>query len=180
MWQWLGNNAVTLATLVTTVATVALAILTWRYVVFTQRLVNETRAARQPTVFADLELSEHSLTFVVGNAGQTPAYDIRLQVTEVVPWFYTPSDDEDRIGTLPAVTDGIAHLAPGRVLKFSAGMIDWHKIEDPSFYVDVTIHYRDRSGQTFSDQSRVYLKQYRTRPVRVVRGFRPTGRARDP
>src|SRR5262245_5348890 len=118
------------AATVAAVATVLLTGLTALYVMYTHRLVKETRAARLPTVYVDLEFDgRNEVKFVVGNGGPAPAFGIRLGVIDAIPWRNPHKNDG--LEALPAIREGISFLAPGRVFKYHVGLIDWDRVNGP-------------------------------------------------
>src|SRR5687768_3544752 len=100
----------------TAVAAIATSVAAWYTAKSANRnadMVAEMRAARQPSVFIDLEIAQASQVVVlVGNSGDAPARAIRFDIDDKIPW----EDERDiRPGQLPAFRDGIPYLAPGRV-----------------------------------------------------------------
>lgn len=152
-------DAATVAAVASATATVLLVGLTAFYVVFTQRLVKETRAARLPTVYVDLEFAGVEAKFVVGNSGPAPAFGIRFGVIDAIPW--REQRKGDGLEALPAVRDGISYLAPGRVLKYHVGLIDWDRVNGPySGSAKINLGYRDQFGEVHDLLVQIDLKQY--------------------
>lgn len=73
--------------LITAFTTVFLAIFTHKYVKLTHALLEETKAARGPSIFFDIELSSHLVKLIVGNIGTGPASAIKIKVTDNLPWI---------------------------------------------------------------------------------------------
>lgn len=144
----------------TAVATVILAFLTGKYVKLTHAMVEETQSAKFPNVFVDIEFDSFHVKFIVGNAGSSPALDVRFDVQDSVPW---QRSDKYPTGltSLAIVQHGISYLAPGRVLKFHAGYIQ----RDIDFFasgntIEVGLTYGTESGKKVSRQFSIDLHSY--------------------
>jgi hypothetical protein len=149
-----------IGTTVSAAATVLLAVLTARYVKLTHALVDETRSAKFPNVFVDIEIDLSSVKFIVGNAGSSGALDIRLAVTDSVPWLGIGKRPTG-IASLPIVQNGISYLAPGRILKFRAG----HVKPDADFFaagntIEVELSFSTETGRRLKRQFSIDLNSY--------------------
>jgi hypothetical protein len=111
------------------VATVILAFLTSKYVRLTHALVEETRSAKFPNVFVDVEFDDMGVKFLAGNAGNSPALNVQFKVEDSVPWRKTEGYPTG-IQELSIVKNGISYLAPNRTLKFFAGYVE----RNPAFF----------------------------------------------
>lgn len=142
------------------VATIILAVLTGRYVKLTHALVEETRSSKFPNVFADLEFDSHSVKFIVGNAGSSPALDVKFKVKDMVPWQQVGSRPTG-LAELAVVQYGIAYLAPARTLKFQAGFLR----HDVDFFaagntIEIEMTFRTESDKTVTRQFSIDLHSY--------------------
>ena len=142
------------------IATIVLVGLTGRYVKLTHALVEESRQAKYPNVFVDVEFDEIDVKFLVGNSGTTPALDIHFDVKDQVPWRKI-GNHPSGITAIVAVQKGISYLAPGRTLKFSAGYIE----HDPKFFaegssIDITLEFRTEDGAELRRQFTIDLQSY--------------------
>ncbi|MDV6343145.1 zinc ribbon domain-containing protein [Nitrosomonas sp. Is37] len=142
------------------VATIVLVGLTGKYVKLTHSLVEESRQAKYPNVFVDIEFDGIDVKFLVGNSGTTPALDIRFDVKDQVPWRKI-GDRASGITAITAVQKGISYLAPGRTLKFSAGYVD----HDPKFYaegstIDVTLAFKTEAGAELHREFTIDFQSY--------------------
>lgn len=142
------------------VATVILAGLTAWYVRLTHALVEETRTNRFPNVFADIEFDSHSVKFVLGNAGSSPALDVKLKVTDSVSWRQIQGNPTG-LSEISVVKHGIGYLAPGRVLKFQAGYVTY----DADFFakgntIEIEIAFTTEAGKSVTRQFSIDLQSY--------------------
>jgi hypothetical protein len=145
------------STLAVTIATIAVAVLTALYVRFTRQMVNEMRRSRESYVVVDLEVRENALRLVVSNLGLSLAVNIRLEALAPLEGIGTGQPSRE-LASLSPFTDGIAHLSPGRSLKWQIGYLrpeqGWL-----SSSLQVRVHWSNESGKTFSRVSRVPLRQ---------------------
>ena len=149
-----------LATAVSAIATLVLAFLTAKYVRLTSMLADEARAAKYPNVFVDIEIDNFGIKFVVGNAGATPAQNIRFRVKDTVPWQIherLPSG----VSSLSIVKNGIAYLPPGRTLKFYAGSVR-HVKEGfaPGSVIDVGLSFDVEPGKSITRDFCIDMSSY--------------------
>lgn len=162
MWQEILDNLNTIiqgsGVTVTAIATVVLAWLTARYVRLTNHMLEETKASRGPTVYVDLELSSYEVKLIVGNSGSAPAHNLSFEVEESIPW--RESEYHKGIGGLPQITDGISYLAPSRILKFTAGWLDWDKLKDLDSKVSFQVNYDDHVGKHHKIEFIIDMGQY--------------------
>lgn len=143
---------------ITTIATVVLALLTAWYVRLTNKMLKETRASRGPTVYVDLELNSFEVKLIIGNSGLGPAHNLRFKVKETIPWV---KDSFGKgINHLTPIKDGITYLAPGRVLKFTAGRVDWKETDEIDAIVKFDIDYDDHVEEHHKLQFVIDMGQY--------------------
>lgn len=141
--------------LTTTAATVVLALLTAWYVRLTMKMLRQAEQARQPSVVVDLSMPDgNEVFFEIGNVGDRPAKDIKVQFKDTAPWS---SRDFDR---LPLFSTGIAYLAPGRRFRYLGGFLDWEKLSDKGGSLEFTVTYRNEAGENFKSRARFDLRQY--------------------
>lgn len=142
------------------VATIVLAFLTARYVRLTKALVDEARSTKQPNVYADVEFDDYDVRFVVGNSGPAPAIDVRIDVTDSIPWKKRGEFQQGFANVAP-VKNGIAYLAPGRVLKYMVGIAE----ADSAFFaegsaVQIRLRYLTETGTELKRDFVIELKSY--------------------
>jgi hypothetical protein len=116
------------AALIAAMSNVLLAGLTAMYVLLTRQIVRQIRAAREPSVFFDLDFPESEVRVVVGNSGESPALNIRFSITEDLPWRSPRMTDGLR--SIEMIRSGISFLAPRRTLKLLGGFIDGMLLEE--------------------------------------------------
>ena len=141
-------------------ATVVLVVLTGKYVRLTHALVEETRSAKFPNVFVDIEFDSSRVKFIVGNAGTSSAVNVSFSIKDSVPWRQL-GEHRTGLSALPIVQDGISYLAPGRVLKFEAGYID----RNADFFasgstIEVGLTFETETGKAVSRQFSIDLRSY--------------------
>lgn len=142
-------------------ATIVLAMLTAWYVRLTYHILQEARAAKEPNVWVDLELTNYSVKLVVGNTGASPARNIKLSVQDNIYWR-SYAETKTSLADLVIVKDGISYLAPGRALKFEAGLIDRDKtLTEKDSFAEIRLTYETDSGKEISRVSRIDMNQYR-------------------
>ena len=144
--------------LITTVATVAVAYLTWRYVLFTRQLVEESRANRSAEVFIDIDMGNHDIKLVIGNTGRSAARNITLKVSDDIPWRESPH--YKGLSNLAPVLSGISYLAPGRILKYTAGHVDWNRDKPITGYAKFVLGYESSNGARRTEEFSVSLAEY--------------------
>jgi len=149
-----------LATVATAVATIVLASLTGKYVRLTNALVEEAKSSRLPNVYVDLELDSFDVKLVIGNSGNAPAVDITFDVTDSVPWRHL-GDRPTGLAALPVISKGITYLAPGRVLKFHAGIVS----HDDKFFADGSevqfiLRFKSEEGKSLERAFTIELHSY--------------------
>lgn len=148
------------ASVVTAIATIVLAVLTGFYVRLTYALVKEAKLAKFPNVYVDIEIRDEYISFIVGNAGSTPARNIRFKVKDNFPWHGTKGF-ESGIESISAVKDGISYLAPGRILKYDAGFIS----RDPSSFtegnnIEIHLTFETELGTVQKREFSIELRSY--------------------
>ncbi|MBA4121380.1 MAG: zinc ribbon domain-containing protein [Acidobacteria bacterium] len=147
-------------TIIVTVANVFLVILTSIYVYLTRQMVNETKANRDPTVFVDLEFPEREARVAIGNSGQTPAVNIKFDVQEDVPWRGLGKYSEGLKG-LEVIKNGVSYLPSNRILKYSAGIPEWDKVDEEKRLLKINVSYYNESGKKFEREYFIDLLQYK-------------------
>lgn len=115
---------------------------------------------RKPSVFINLEFPERSRTeFTVGNSGQSPAFDVTLEVEkDTAPWlrgFW-----KDGLREVSVFSSGISYLPPGRTLHFRSAPLNWEALEEKGGEVEINISYKDESGDQFERKVLFELEQY--------------------
>jgi hypothetical protein len=123
---------------ITAWTTFALALFTAIYVWLTYHILREMRSAREPAVFIDIELrNEIEIMLVVGNTGVRPARNITFTINHDLKWLTEGSN----LSELPAFREGIPYLAPGRILRFLAGVVDWGNAVKDEAVLDLTLAF---------------------------------------
>lgn len=149
-----------LGSLASAIATVILAVLTAKYVRLTNSLVDEAKTAKLPNVYVDLEIDDFDVKLVIGNSGQSAAQDIRFEVKDAVPWRKM-GDHHTGVAALAPIRDGLSYLAPGRVLKYHAGVAG----ADAEFFavgstMDFRITFKSDAGTEQERQFTIELHSY--------------------
>jgi hypothetical protein len=130
MIDWFDWSLVQSATsVVTAAATIVLAVLTWALVRATNAMA---RATAQPHVIASLESNLWSirhLDLVVENAGNAPAYEVKVVFDPPIPKNQIRED-------LPMPFQNISLIRPSQILISSAA--DWATIKGLKFRVNVS------------------------------------------
>lgn len=147
-----------IAGILSTLAAVVVAFLTWKYVAFTKQLVEESKANRSAEVFVDLELDKFCVNFIVGNTGRSPARLIQIGVVDNLPWQKT--DHFSGLAGLSPVEHGVSYLAPGRILKFRAGNLDWKSDAKKMASVRFRVNYETTLGKKHEDQFVIRIGEY--------------------
>lgn len=135
------------------IATIVLALLTARYVRLTNRLVEETRAARAPGVVVDIEFDDLMARLVVANRGSSAAHNLRIKVSERnLVWSQRP--DEPHFADVSAIKNGVTYLPPGRTLRYLVYALDVRGTVagKESGVVEFDLTYQDDAGQPFHRQ----------------------------
>ena len=154
--------------------TIALVWLTARYVKLTNALVEEARASKFPTVYLDLELDPGMSKFIIGNAGNSPAINIRLDVAKDAMWSPLGKGGGAGIAGLAPAIQGISYLAPGRVLKFTPGTIDdTEKFFAVGSTIQIALSYQTESGHLIKREVLFNLSSY---SGVLLESFRRSGR----
>lgn len=140
--------------------TIALVILTAKYVKLTHALVEEAKVSKYPNIYVDLEFDEAEVKFIVGNSGGSAAMDIKINVTDSVPWRKV-QQFQTGITSISAVENGISYLAPGRILKFQAGYVE----RCPEFFakgstIDIALTFKTETGKVLHRQYTIELHSY--------------------
>ena len=152
-----ANAVVAVSALVSAATTVVLAVLTFRYVRMTGRMVTEMREVREPSVFLDIEVDDDTLVMLIGNRGVSAAFGIAVELRSELPWLEM---DGARLMQLPLIRDGLDYLAPGRELKYLAGRIDWQRATSSGGRVDAALSFRNESGRVFDRRITIDLSKY--------------------
>lgn len=150
MFDWINSNAAALSAL----TTVVLAFLTWRYVVLTGKLVNESsvsrREATRPAVSVSLVVHETSvnlMNLVVENTGTSAARDVRFKVDQ--PYF--SSDGVVELAKVGIFAHGVPYFAPRQKFDFffatAIGQLDRLR-EAP---IKINAQYADTRGERYTD-----------------------------
>lgn len=156
----ISTTANIVGVIVTATATVVLAALTARYVRLTNALVEEARAAKEPNVFVDLELTPWGPKLLIGNSGNSPARDVTFSVMDNIPWK-TIEGRRTSLAELPVLKNGISYLAPGRILKYDAGLLPRREDVFSSQYVlSITIFFKTGRGTIVQRQADIEFGQY--------------------
>lgn len=150
---WISNFLQGGGVIISAVATVALAILTWRYVRLTN-LLDETRASRGPMVYIDIEPSISDVKLVIGNSGLSPAFNVTFTVADTIPW------KKRGFNSLPIIKEGIAYVAPKRVLKFTAGYINWSEVLKSDSRAEFSVTYEGQMQKKQISTFHIDLNQY--------------------
>jgi hypothetical protein len=146
--------------IVTATATVVLAALTARYVRLTNALVEEARAAKEPNVFVDLEFTSWGPKLLIGNSGSSPARDVSFLVKDNIPWRALDGR-RSSISELPVLQNGISYLAPGRILKYDAGLLPQRENVFSSEHVlSISITFKTERGGVVQRQADIAFGQY--------------------
>ena len=152
-----------LVQVVCAVATVAVTgLLVWltsRYVTLIRDLVEEARASKVPTVFADIELSSSACKFVIGNAGTSPALDVTIEVLRDAQWRSLANDFPVGLLSLSPVKRGIPYMAPGCILKFLPGAIGREFFADDS-RIELRLSYTTETRRRVSTEITFDLAAY--------------------
>lgn len=143
--------------IVTAAATTALALFTRKYVKLTNGLLEETRS---PSVYVDLEIGDYQLVkLVLGNVGNSPAFGVAIASEDSLPW----RQEHHRTGfkSIEVVENGLGYLAPGRVLKYSAGYLeDISSIDHHNGIVKFTISFNTYDGRYFKTEAQIDFCSY--------------------
>lgn len=145
------TTAITLfSSFVTTIATVILALLTRRYVLLTQQMVQSMEAVHEPFVDIELDLPSMELRLAFVNAGGTAARNIQFHVDEDCNLIRGYGSHETGIGSMHPIRNGISYLPAGQRLIYSAGHCPSDISNSPNSRLQVTITYQNDGGRTFS------------------------------
>jgi hypothetical protein len=143
-------------TIIAGVSNVALAILTAAYVVLTRQMVRQMKAAREPSVFADFEFLDRVTRLVIGNSSDSPALNIRFSVNETIPW----QQEQEDLGHIDAVRDGLPFLAPRRMLKFHAGYVDWARLDETNGLANIQIVFENDLKHQFKREYTLDIRKF--------------------
>lgn len=154
------STLVTLAsTIVVAAATVVLVGLTYRYVRLTQGLLEEARAAKEPSVTLDLEFPDRFGRVAIGNSGGGSAHAVRFSVTEDVTGLGL-HPRQGGLRELPVIINGVSYLKPGQTLRFPISRPRSWPTTPGQQVVAVDITYRNSAGRTFTQSVAIDLSQY--------------------
>lgn len=143
---------------ITAIATIVLAWMTYRYVKLTNHMLAETRALRGPTIYVDLEMDVFLVILIIGNSGSGPAHNISFNVKESIPW--RESKNLIGISNLSPIKEGVSYLAPGRILKYNAGYLDWDKLKELDCIISFNIEYDDHLRKHHNFKFLIDMGQY--------------------
>lgn len=126
-------------------------VFTIRYIKLTGEMVREMRSARDPSVYVDVENDKGKYKILVGNCGDSPAFNVKFSFSEPSPFRsvngITPADK-----TL--AQHPITFIAPKSRLKFWAGYFD-HSSSLPVPDLVAVIQYDNEEGKHFSRACRI-------------------------
>jgi len=128
-------------------------------------MLKETKAAKQPIVYVDLELSSNGqVKFIIGNSGVSPATNIQFRITDTIPWQEVFSKNTPELSQISPIKNGISYLAPKRVLKYTAGYIPRGSPSIKAFsensYANIFMEYKTEDHQTFEREFTIHFNQY--------------------
>jgi hypothetical protein len=150
-----------ISTIVVAVATVVLVVLTGKYVRLTKAMVDEMKEAGEPDVNVDFELPESMLRLVIGNAGRSPAKNVRFEVISDVNCIRSIRyKDKSGLASLPIFDTGVSYLSPGRMLKFWAGYLEPKKETSLNKVFRILIRYENDIGKLFERDIAIDMSQY--------------------
>ncbi len=150
-----------LCTVIITFATVALALLTRKYVELTKAMLDDIRNAREPDVFVDFEIPGHTTRFVIGNAGECSARNIRFDVLSDASCFERSHEQSPgKLADLRAIQKGISFLSPGRTLKFKLGALRRHFDSDGPCIMRILVRFENAAGKGFVRDIVIDMTQY--------------------
>lgn len=159
----MNTEEVARLTLYTTIAAAGinflLTVLTAIYVYFTRRMVCEMQAARQPSVFIDLEFPDEQARIAIGNSGESPAVNVVFEIKEDIPWRHFLAG-KDGLKSLEVIKHGVSFLPPDRVLKFMGGYVDWEKFRQAPGQLQIKIKFDNEAGHHFTRDYRINISQY--------------------
>jgi len=142
---------------VTAITTLVSTAFTAIYVILTSRMLREVRKAKEPFVTIDMELPDSMLRLIVVNLGQSPARNIRFAIEHDIQWLSIYNSNG--IASIPAIRNGISALAPGRSLRFNAGVV--HGIpKDKETVLSVKIMFEDEGGKYYSRKETIDISQF--------------------
>lgn len=148
-----------ISTLVATGCTVVLAVLTWKYVKLTAKLVEESQQQREPLVTVDFETPDFAeLNFVLENHGASPARNVQIEVLQDTEWIHTGKDDTG-LGGIHPIVHGVSLMTPGRKLKYRCGTVNWQSLPKGSVPVILQLSYENLSGKDFDETIHFDLQQ---------------------
>jgi len=148
-------------------------------------MVEAMKTAREPAVYVDLEAPEfRTLYFTVGNSGQTSAVNIRFVIEQDVKGLRY-GQDASGIASIPIIDKGIAYLAPGRLLKWRAGIFNPSEADAADNILQMRVLYENEHGKEFErsiamDMSlfnAVLFASYRTPSSDIVSAVKEAARS---
>lgn len=151
-------DAQIVSALVTAAATAALAWLTFRLVVHQRQSLEESRNARGAAVFVDIEMNHSQIKLTLGNTGHSPARNIRISVDDTLPW--RKGNGLGGFSDLVLVKEGLSYLAPGRILKYIVGFVDWKDLKSGNGIARFTLTYESLPGLERHDEFVIRLSEY--------------------
>lgn len=143
---------------VTSIFALIAAVGAWRSYAAQREQLRQAERSNGPVVYVDLEIEQGDARLVIGNAGNSPATNVKLTIQEHLPWR---KKDARGFNELPIAKDGISYLAPRRVLKYSVGWLDSKKLFDGTdWFLDVQYAFVNHVGEHVNGSFRVGHQQY--------------------
>jgi hypothetical protein len=166
-------DTVAIAQVAAAIGTLILALLTFAYVLFTRRMVEELRETRvaqdRPQVIVDADYSDPSvLNVVVRNIGKGAAKDITFDFS--TPLLRSPKEGSDipPINELPYFKEGIDYLAPGAEISsfWDSYITLFPYLEEhgPKDGFIVTSRYKSLNGDQYETQWKINPLLLRNKP----------------
>ena len=147
------------STVAVAAATIVLARYTYKYVRLAKLLLEDSRESKEPIVYIDFEIPESVMRFTIGNSGRSAAVDIRITIEKDIPWlrFF---NDQSGVGAIPVVKTGVSYLAPGRTLKYGAGVFRPAQDLTENKVLELLLQYKNETGRSFERRIVVDMSQY--------------------
>ena len=147
------------STVAVAAASIVLARYTYNYVRLTKQILEEARESKEPIVYVDFEVLESLLRFTIGNSGRSAAVDIKITVEKDIPWLRF-LNDQIGVAAIQVVKTGVSYLAPGRTLKYQAGVFRPARDSIENKVLQLFLQYRNETGRSFERQITVDMSQY--------------------
>lgn len=153
------------ASIITAVATGVLVVVTGYYVVLTHKMLQAMKAAKEPVVQIDFELSGSILLLCVTNAGGSPALSIQFGVIKEGCEFREIENgcitkETFGLDNIDVIKYGISYLATGRTLKYWIGLPQYSEQQNSSPFL-LRLTWRSIGGKNFSQDCSFDLNQYK-------------------